>query len=146
MGILSVLSSISQSLGDAALEAKVGALLEHCLGRPTKRCGVADAPLCHGAMGNAHVFNRLFHFTGNRRCRDAALNWLGHALSMRQASGGVGGFFQLTRPDPSQPAVLEPSFAFLDGSTGIALSLLSFVSPIPPTWDRLLLLSGAELS
>jgi len=51
-------------------------LLDHCLAWPPDKAGVADAPLCHGATGAAHILNRIYHSENDPRCMDAALMWL----------------------------------------------------------------------
>jgi len=92
--------------------------------------GTMDAPLCHGASGNAHIFNRLYQNNGDANCREVALAWFEKALSFWQPEGGVAGFYQYTRPDPQSPPVMEPSPAFLDGAIGVALALLAALTVI----------------
>ncbi|MBV9762785.1 MAG: lanthionine synthetase C family protein [Acidobacteriaceae bacterium] len=108
-------------------------LIERCLCWPLNQAGVVDAPLCHGAVGVAHCFNRMYRLDGDDRCREAALRWIETALSMRK-NGVRGGFVTMK----GGPIV---SLTFLDGLIGLALGLLSAVSSIEPSWDRLLLLS-----
>lgn len=145
MGILSILLQAANRAGRDDWYTFANDLLDHCLAWPRDEGGVGDAPLCHGAAGVAHIFNRIYHTNGDLRCRDAALAWIGRALAMRQPSGGVGGFSSLTKPDPSGAIVWDPSPAFLDGAIGVALTLLAATTPIEPAWDRLLLLSGRSL-
>jgi len=121
-------------------------LLDHCLAWPPDQAGVGDAPLCHGAAGVAHIFNRIYQSENDPRCRDAAIFWLERALAMRQPGTGVGGFSSLTRPDPSGPIVWEANPAFLDGAIGVALTLLAATTPVEPAWDRMLLLSTRTIT
>lgn len=120
-------------------------LLNQCLCRQAEEEGVVDAPLCHGAAGVAHIFNRIYQSEGDLRCRDASLLWFERTLAMRQPGMGVGGFSFLIRPDSGGPVVWEANPSLVDGSIGIALALLGAMAPIEPSWDRLLLLSGREL-
>ncbi len=142
LGILAVLFQVARRTGRKEWQDFADTLLEHCLARPVEASGVLDAPLCHGASGNAHIFNRLYQATRNSKCREAAIRWLEVVLTMRKPGSGVGGFFQYTRPDPQGPPVWEASPAFLDGAVGVALALLAAITPLEPRWDRMLLLSG----
>jgi hypothetical protein len=117
-------------------------LLGHCLAWPAEKAGIADSPMCHGAAGVAHVFNRIYQTTGDERCRAVSLFWYERMLNMRKEGTGVGGFTAIYQPDPGSPSILDANPAFLDGSIGISLTLLSAVTKIEPSWDRSLLLSG----
>jgi lantibiotic biosynthesis protein len=117
-------------------------LLDHCLAWPENASGVRDAPLCHGATGVAHIFNRVYQAEGDAECREAAVRWFDRALAMRQPDAWIGGFFAMTWRDPTGPFVPEATPAFLDGAIGVALSLLAALTDVEPAWDRLLLLSG----
>jgi hypothetical protein len=142
LGIAAVLLRISRRAGRADWRTFAEGLLEHCLAWPMERAGVNDAPLCHGAAGAAHIFNRIYQDEGDERCRAAAIAWFERTLAMWQPGSGVGGFSLFTLPDRSGRVVWEPSPAFLDGSIGIALALLAGLTTVEPQWDRLLLLSG----
>ncbi len=142
MGILAVLLQVSRRAGRDDWNKFANDLLDHCLDWPPEESGVGDAPLCHGAAGVAHIFNRIYQSERDIRCRDAALAWFGRALAMRQPGSGVGGFSSLTRPEPSEPIVWDASPAFLDGAIGVALAFLAAMNPVEPCWDRKLLLSA----
>src|SRR5262249_58816684 len=116
LGILSVLFQVSRRTGREDLRGFARDLLDHCLARPPEDYGVVDAPLCHGAAGVAHIFNRLYQAENDPRCREAALRWFDRALSMRQPASGAGGFLAATRPDPAGPTLWEASPAFLDAA------------------------------
>jgi hypothetical protein len=146
LGIVAVLHQIARRSRRDDWQQFADRMLENCLAWPVEVAGVNDAPLCHGAIGNAHIFNRLYQFTGNTKCRDAAINYIEYGLSMRKSEGGVGGFFQYTRPEHDGPSIWEPSPAFLDGALGVALGLLSALTPVEPQWDRMLLLSSRTVS
>lgn len=142
LGILSVLFQVARRAGRSDWLQFANELLDHCLAWPLDKAGIGDAPLCHGAAGVAHIFNRIYQEEGDRRCMDAALLWYERTLAMRNPGTGVGGYSSLTRPDPDGSIVWEPSPAFLDGAIGVALAFLAAVTPVEPEWDRMLLLSG----
>jgi hypothetical protein len=142
LGIVAVLLQVARRTGRKDWQEFAHELLAHCLAWPPERSGIKDAPLCHGAVGVAHIFNRIFQSEGDTRCRDLAIDWFERTLAMRQSGTGVGGFLALTKPDPTGPVVWERSPAFVDGAIGIALALLSALTPTEPCWDRMLLVSG----
>jgi hypothetical protein len=142
LGILPVLFQVSDRTGRADWRTAGEELLDHCLAWPADLARICDAPLCHGAAGVAHIFNRIYQATGDRRCLEAALQWYKRTLAFRRPGTGVGGFSSITRPDPSGPPIWEANPSFLDGAMGVALALLAAVTPVEPGWDRLLLLSG----
>lgn len=114
---------------------------------PVERSGVIDAGLCHGAAGNAHVFNRLFQTTGEERFRDAALRYYGRVLEYADDTRGIGGYVAYGATPGAVgndgPPELSPvdDASFLTGSTGIGLALLASVSDVEPQWDRVLLMN-----
>jgi hypothetical protein len=105
--------------------------------RPAESCGVVDAPLCHGAAGLGHLYNRIFQATGDRRFLDAALRWVESALEMKRDGEGIGGY-QTWRPGEGG---WTSDRSLLAGATGVALALLAAATPVEPSWDRLLLAS-----
>lgn len=141
MGILAVLVQVARRTDREDWHKFANELLDHCLDWPQEVSGIKDAPLCHGAIGVAHIFNRLYQSENDLRCRDAALIWFERALGMRQRSSRAGGFFRF-RPNPNGQNVWEASPAFLDGAIGVALALISAMTSVEPAWDRMLLLSG----
>lgn len=141
MGILAILFQVARRTDREDWHKFANELLDHCLNWPQEVSGVRDAPLCHGAIGVAHIFNRLYQSENDPRCREVALIWFERALGMRQHSSRAGGFLGL-RPNPNGQDVWEASPAFLDGAIGVALALISAMTSLEPAWDRMLLLSG----
>jgi len=68
--------------------------------------GVADAGLCRGALGIAHVCNRFYHAERNPRHRDAANLWFHRGLDLWKTGSGL----------------TESSSSLLDGGVGVALA------------------------
>ncbi len=109
--------------------------------RPAERCGVADAGLCHGAAGLAHLCNRFFQASGDERFREAARGWFERTLAMRRSGEGIAGFTALQPREPGVDDTLVHQAApgFLEGAVGVALALLAGLGGEEPGWDRLLL-------
>lgn len=103
---------------------------------------VRDAGLCHGAAGNAHIFNRLHQATGESVFKQAALQWYEQTLALRRPGIGLAGF-QAWTPAENGENEWEDRPDFLDGAAGIGLALLAACTELEPEWDRLLAVSVA---
>jgi len=141
LGIAAVLSRLSRQLKRADWAREAQKILDHCLKRP---CGaeVVDMALCHGAIGVAHIYNRLHQADGDDRYAETARAWFSYALTIRKPAAPIGGVQRLHRTDPRAVPVWDCCPTLLDGAIGVALALIAAVTPVAPTWDRLLLLSG----
>lgn len=95
-----------------------------------------DFTLNHGWAGLAHLYNRLFHATGDELFADAARYWYTKILNLRDPQKGIGGF-------SLEDAELR---GFLRGAAGLGLALLAAIHPVEPAWDRALLASFGSLA
>jgi lantibiotic modifying enzyme len=139
LGAVVALSASARATRLSGVSTIAARMMETAAGRaPTAL--TRDACLCHGAAGNAHLFNRLYQATGLPACREAALRWYDLTLEMRQASGGLAGYL-MWRPDPDDVDSVVPTTdgGFLNGVSGVGLALLAAVAPQAPRWDRVLL-------
>lgn len=138
LGIALALLVAARGAGEPDWERTAVALARGAAARPFEESGVADAGLCHGAGGNAHLFNRMFQATGDPDLGRTARTWAERALDMRCPGQGIGGYLALV---PNQR--LEREWAadpgFLTGASGIGLALLALATSIEPSWDRALL-------
>lgn len=139
LGIATALLSAARSLERPDWEAEALAAGHFAAARPVESSGVADAGLCHGAAGVAHLFHRLFAASGEPRFAAAARRWFGETLALRRPGQGVGGFLAHNPDAPDGAGRADPGF--LEGVAGIGLVLLAALTPIEPAWDRVLLAS-----
>jgi hypothetical protein len=144
LGILAVLFVVARQQERDDWYRFARQLLDHSLARSPDTFAIADAYLCHGACGAAHVFNRIYQAEGDIRCRDAAILWYTETLNMRKGDDGIAGFVGWRRRRLDAPEELLPNPGFLDGAIGVALSLLSAVHAVEPRWDRILGISGSQ--
>ena len=93
-------------------------------GRPVADSGVADAGLCHGAAGVAHLLNRLHQATGDAELGDAARAWLRRTVEMRR-DDAIAGFPSLALQDGDK--AWTP-----DASSSWARPASPWSSPPPP--------------
>lgn len=106
--------------------------------RPFETTRTIDATLCHGAAGNAHLFNRLHQDTGDEELGRAAVEWYERTLQFRRPGEGAAGFSALMS-DASGEMEWRPEKGMLNGIAGIGLVLLAALTGEDPAWDRTLI-------
>jgi lantibiotic biosynthesis protein len=136
-GISTALLCAARWTKDAKLEREAIEIGLRAAQRAPDRCGVVDAPLCHGAAGLGHLYNRMFQGSGDRRFLESALTWFERALEMKREGEGIGGFVTWRPAEGGWFA--DPSL--LSGAAGVALALVAASTDVEPSWDRLLLAS-----
>lgn len=109
--------------------------------RPLEETGVVDAGLCHGAVGQGHMYQRLYASTGDERFLRAARAWVAHALSLRTPESSSGGF-RAIRVDASGSRFHADEAGLVEGSAGIGLALLAAFHAGDPDWDGVFLMSA----
>ena len=138
LGISVALLWAARSVGEASWEDEAIRIGRHAARRTLEHSGMIDAGLCHGAAGNAHLFNRLYQATRDEAFLEAARFWLERTLALRKENAGLAGFLTWD-PLGGGKWVAEPGL--LEGVTGIGLALLAAVDSMSPEWDRMLLVS-----
>jgi lantibiotic modifying enzyme len=137
LGVAATLLMAARAVGEKGWEREAVAIALDTAGRDVEKSGVVDAGICHGSVGLAHLYNRLYQATGEPALGDAARGWIERTLAYRQPGQGIAGFLSWIvgegeeldwRTDPG----------FLTGSGGIGLSLLAAATAVEPEWDRLL--------
>ena len=125
----------ARSCGNKEWEKKIIDVLLHSTGRrDLEKNAVVDAGMCHGTVGNAHIYNRMFHYTGIKKFEDAARYWLNETLKMATYEDGYAGFKRYYNGWINSADII-------DGISGIGLAIIAAVSDIEPRWDRMMMLS-----
>jgi lantibiotic modifying enzyme len=140
LGIAVVLLSAARAVGDSAWEEKALAIARRAANCPLERSGVQDACVCHGATGAGHLFNRLHQATADTLFAQAARCWFQRAVQMRVPQRGIAGYAALWGRDEQDREEWKAEAGFLMGAAGIGLALLAAITPVEPSWDRLLLI------
>lgn len=139
LGIGISLWQAARIMGNKELEQRAVEVLKHSAGRKDlKENAVIDAGLCHGAAGIAHIYNRMFHYTGIEIFKDSARYWLEQTVKMARHEDGFAGY-KAWHTEKYGGWVAEPGI--LEGIAGIGLAILAAISDIEPIWDRCLLCS-----
>lgn len=99
--------------------------------------GVVDACFCHGTAGIGHVFNRMYHETNLKECKDAAKYWFEKTIEMSIFDDGPAGY----KVWQGLGNGYESETGLLEGIAGIGLALLSYYHGADLSWDECLLLS-----
>ena len=139
-GLCAALLIAARSIGNPKWEEEAINIARRAALRPVKTVGAKDAGLCHGAAGIAHIFNRMFHATGDELFKDRAKFWFEQTLDMGRPGKGVGGYLAY-HPDENGNEGWADDPGLLTGAAGIALALLAATTDVVPDWDRMLLVS-----
>lgn len=140
LGISVTLYRAARLLGDQDLEAfslEVLTFAAHSR-RGLLENKVIDAGFCHGAAGVAHIFNRMYLYTGNPVFIEAALYWTERVLEMATYENAYAGYRIW---HPGTPARWSESYGLLEGIAGIGLALTGMSDRNTMHWDELMLLS-----
>lgn len=140
-GVSAALLLAARCVNNSAWEDEALAIARRAATREPESAGVMDAGICHGAAGLAHIFNRLFHATGDESFRKAARYWFESTLALRRPGEGIAGFSAYRAPIDGQEEFWEDQVGILEGAAGIALALLAATTKVEPEWDRMLLVS-----
>lgn len=141
LGVAAVLLSAAHAFERADWRDEALAIAHVAARRSFDDTKVSDAGLCHGAIGIAHLFNRMHQATGDVELRDAAQRWYRIALDMRQPGKGLAGFLSWYESTPTEPGSWRGEPGFLSGIAGIGLALLGAVTEVEPSWDRVMVVS-----
>ena len=112
-------------------------ILKHTITRKTvETTKIADAGVCHGSAGVAHIYNKLWQLTGDVIYREACDYWITATLQFQQYNDTKSGYKMYVQQD----GVYRPECGLLEGSAGIGLVLLSYLTN-DSDWDYCLMLN-----
>ncbi|HEV2755109.1 MAG TPA: lanthionine synthetase C family protein [Actinomycetota bacterium] len=139
-GVITVLLMAAEATGRAEWETAALEALERAAARPPGDSDVQGASLCHGSMGLAHLWNRIWQRHPSETLRRSIEHWTTVALAQRVQAGGFAGY-SVWRPEHDDEGGDIQGPGLLAGASGIALALVAAATPHAPAWDRHLLLS-----
>lgn len=139
LGVAVALLHAARALGRGDWRQEALRALQGAAARTPESAGAVDSGLCHGALGLAHLFHRLWQETGEPTAERAAVSWLRRGLAMQMDGAPPWALrTQYGLPTGERRMVLRPGL--LNGIAGALLSILAFLQ-VPSTWDELLLLA-----
>jgi lantibiotic modifying enzyme len=135
-GVASALIVAARATGTESWLREGVELIAQDAARSARECGVFDTSICHGSIGLAHLCNRAFQASRDRRLAELAQRWANFALEEQRRPGhGLAGFGFLADPADAR---CDPSL--LTGAAGVGAALLALVGASKPSWDGALLL------
>jgi lantibiotic biosynthesis protein len=139
LGIGIVLWQASQILQNKEWEKiAIGMLLQTTSRKDPVKESVNDAGICHGTAGIAHIYNRMYHYTGIETFRDSAIYWLHETLNKSVFEDGLAGYKAW---HTEKYGGWTNEVGILEGIAGIGLVFLAAISNIEPKWDECFFLS-----
>ena len=137
-GIAATLLYAARAVGRKEWEDMALAIAAHAASAAPEDAGVQGMGLCHGALGLAHLYNRIYQASGDELFADAARLWYRLGLEMmRKPEGGI----EARMAGQDWQSLWAADAGFLTGAAGIGLALLAAVTSVEPEWDRLLLVA-----
>lgn len=137
LGTASAFWQAGNILGEMSWKEEALSILQHAaLRRDLQINQVADAGICHGTAGIAHIFNRFYRETKQPFLKDAADYWINETLKLATWNDQPCGYKAW---QGEQGWVAEQGI--LEGIAGIGLVLISYLSDNTPAWDQAFLLS-----
>ena len=139
LGIGIALYQTAMIIKDKNLEMESLEILKHTTKRrDLQENRVIDAGLCHGTAGIAHIYNRMFNYTGDEIFKESALYWIDQTLKFGKFPDGFAGY-KTWKTEKYGGWVNDTGL--LEGIAGVGLMFISALSDIEPRWDHCLLLS-----
>jgi hypothetical protein len=83
LGIAGILQLSARCMQNPIWMREANSLANECA-RRTAKVEVSDAPLCHGALGIAHIYNRIYQVNGDDIFKQAAITWTLKGIAMRR--------------------------------------------------------------
>jgi hypothetical protein len=97
---------------------------------------INDAGVCHGSAGVAHIFNRMWSITNDKKFRQATDFWIKQTLEFGTKINGKTEFKKYN----AKINEYEINHSLLEGNAGVGLVLYSYLTG-DFSWDYCLMLN-----
>jgi lantibiotic modifying enzyme len=145
LGIAYTLLYAAETLNiDEYYQIGLSTALKMAESRDINQCLVKDASICHGSSGVAFIFHKLYRMTRHTKLKEAADFWLGQSLDMLYHKEGIGGYKYWTMDDSKNTGSYADVHGFLEGASGVGISLLAYAYPEFASafqWHKLMLIA-----
>lgn len=136
LGVAISLLEAGKVIGNDNWIEKSLSVLYNCAKRKDmEKEGVLDSGICHGSVGLAIIYRRLFMNTGIKLFKDVTEYWIDKTMSLSYFDDGLCGYKTYAS------TIWKCDYSLLTGISGVGLSLLSYIKDSPQSWDELFLLS-----
>ena len=99
--------------------------------------GYYDLRICHGTSSIAYMYKKMYDITQDQKVYDLVNKWLDITLDNLDIYLAQIDVITEKEKDNSQ---IDTSMGFLNGLSGVGLTLISFLEPNHSYWDKILLL------
>jgi lantibiotic modifying enzyme len=134
-GVARALWLAGHALGQTELQRQAVEALASVYRRPGASLGVEAPTFCHGQAGLLHITLRMAADSSSDELTLAAGSLAGRLVGSFEPESSFG----YRNIEPGGNRTEQPGM--LEGAAGVALVLLAAATPLPPTWDRMFLLS-----
>ena len=125
------------ALNDSSLQEEGISIFRSAGSRRTvQETGILDASICHGTSGIALMYNRMYKNTGMEEFKKTAYYWAEQTLNFIKVETGLINY----KSWEAQEQGWKIDNGLLNGSSGVAMTLMSIYSDKDYDWDRCLLL------
>ena len=122
---------------DLNLQAKSNEILKYTIKKKSQsETLIVDNCLCHGTIGVALMYDRLYKITSDPIYRESSIYWYEKTI-MEPFSDNYAAGYKIFKGHNQY----DSDFSFLSGISGIGLGLLSSIYPHSPNWTEFILLS-----
>ncbi|MBS1780027.1 MAG: hypothetical protein JST70_11920 [Bacteroidetes bacterium] len=97
---------------------------------------IYDGGICHGSAGAAHIYNKMWNYTGETEYKLASAFWIKKTLEFAKYQDGLAGFKKYN----SMLKIHQNDFGILEGIAGIGLVLYSYITN-DFSWDYCLMIN-----
>ncbi len=119
-----------------AIDTALKVLMHSAGRRSVESTKVFDAGICHGSAGVAHIYNKMWRYTGNLLFEEACDYWIQKTIDFAVFENEQ---IIYTAYQPVENTN-TPSYSLLEGSTGVGLVLYSYLTG-DFSWDYCLMLN-----
>lgn len=111
-------------------------LLDSTKRKKTDNTKIVDAGICHGSSGVAHIYNKMWNYTNDKRFKEATDYWMEKTLDFAINENNKYQFKKYN----SETKKYEINHSLLEGNAGVGLVLYSCITG-DCSWDYCLMLN-----
>jgi lantibiotic biosynthesis protein len=140
LGISMMFYNLWNITGDDQFKSRADKISKSCAKIRGDQIVSMCSGLCHGASGIAHMFNKVYQITKEEYFKDIALYWydlLFNDFLVRNQNGSIQA---INFEKKANRRIISNDYGFLEGLSGIGLSIHTALLGEYPYWDKLLLL------